>query len=265
MVTTAGNSPDDALVRLRLIEQFFERAHVSMWACDSDFKVVLWNKGAEEIYGRAAEDMIGQVFFEVFVDEAERDDAEQDTRRIIEYGETFRNFLAFDKGSDGRNRQMLTNCFRVIDPETKLRYQAEIAIEISDLEMKRNEHRTLRELSIARQAELRHAIQRNRDNLLTRIDRIRQEVDSTYRSISHEIDNFRTSARSRTRAGVEQMSDKMRSALESEHDLAEAQLENFRLRALAASTQAELDTVDNDVGKDPSLLTERLRRSQSLP
>lgn len=127
---------------------FFEQAHVSMWACDHEFRIVLWNEGAAKMYGRSAESVLGRRYDELFIDEAERDQSLADCLQIIREGTRFENFLALDHDARGNERQILTNCFRITDPATGVHYQAEIGVDIADLPVAQRNLRTLRELGL---------------------------------------------------------------------------------------------------------------------
>src|SRR5713101_6917936 len=85
----------------RLAAELCMQAHVSMWACDEELRIVLWNRGAEDIYGYPSEDVIGKRYLELFVDEAEREDSQADTERTIAKGVRYKNFLAYDRDPKG--------------------------------------------------------------------------------------------------------------------------------------------------------------------
>ena len=160
----------------RLAAELCMQSHVSIWACDAEFRIVLWNRGAEDIYGYPAEAVIGKRYLELFVDEDERDNSQQNTLNTITAGIRIKNLLGYDHDPVGKVRHMLINCFRITDPETGECYSAEIGIEISDLELRRDEHRTLRELGIAQRAARRSELQRRRDEIVFRVGRLRDEL-----------------------------------------------------------------------------------------
>jgi hypothetical protein len=91
---------------------------------------------------------------------------------------------------------MLTNCFRISDPETGEAYQAEIGVEISDLGLKDTEHRTLREVGIQRRTIERQTIEQRREQILTRVESLRSEVMKQYLVLKSELDSWRASAHS---------------------------------------------------------------------
>lgn len=135
---------------LPIYQALIENANISIWACNRDFEIVLWNKGAEQIYGYTKEEALGKNYLILFVDAPERLESERSCLETIEHGHIQRNSLAFDHSKFGRKCHMLTNCFPIRNPETDEIYQAEIGVEISDLRLKEDEHHSLREVGIER-------------------------------------------------------------------------------------------------------------------
>jgi hypothetical protein len=119
-----------------------------MWACNRQFKIVLWTAGSPKIYGHRTEDVLGKNYLELFVDASERKQSKIDCLRIIDNDYVQNNFLAYDVTKSVTHRTMLTNCFRIMDEDTGEPLQAEVAVDISDLELKKDEHRTLREAGL---------------------------------------------------------------------------------------------------------------------
>lgn len=167
--------------------EFFDGAPVSMWACDKDYKIVLWNSGAEAIYGVKKIDAIGRNYLTLFVDAAERAQSKVDCDRVINEGWTQYNCLAYDSGPTGRRRHMLTNVFRICHPLTGDHLQAEIGVEISDLGLKNDEHRQLREVGVACLAKDADSFERERSALVQQIDRVSLETTLVYRGRRHEL------------------------------------------------------------------------------
>ena len=105
----------DDLLGERLAVALIKSAHVSIWAADRDYKIVLWNSGAEKIYGHSEKDALGTNYLELFVDEVERERSAADCRRIIGTDYRQHNCIAYDHDTSGRRTHMLTNCFRITD------------------------------------------------------------------------------------------------------------------------------------------------------
>jgi len=142
------------------------KAPFTLWACNRKYEIVLWTGNCESIYKYRKEDAIGKNYLTLFVDELEKYQSEVDCNRIIDENYVQKNFLAWDISKDGNKRTMLTNCFRIWDEDNQEYLQAEIALEISDLELSDGEHRTLRELGVARQVQIKKIFGLMRSNVL---------------------------------------------------------------------------------------------------
>lgn len=256
--SSGGHAETDDVLRHRLILELFDNAHVSIWACDRNLQVRLWNKGAEDIYGRTAEEMIGRSYIEMITDQAERDASIKECHRIIDYGQKSRNFLAYDHDTSGRQLYMLTNCFRIIDPETGEKLQAEIGIEISDLEIQRDRHRTLRELGIARRTEKDLRFQQIKDDVIARIDSAIVEVNRVRASVLNEIELFREVGSTRNRSRIESTAVRLKQEIETEHRSAMVELGNLKLNAQISSDETGLRGVADQLGRDSTTWTDRI-------
>jgi PAS domain S-box-containing protein len=142
-----------ALREDRLKLAIIDRAPFTVWAVTRERRIVLWSTAAERMYGFTKEEALGRSWLELFVSEEEREQASIDCRRIIDEDYVQRNFLAYDRAENGTGLALLTNCFRIWDEEGQQYLQAEVALEIPELKPIIEEHRSLRELSIKRQAE----------------------------------------------------------------------------------------------------------------
>ena len=125
----------------------------TVWAVTREQRIALWSTAAERMYGFAKEQALGRSWLAFFVSEEEREQASIDCRKIIDEDYVQRNFLANDRAVNGTGRALLTNCFRIWDEEEHQYLQAEVALEIPELKPIIEEHRSLRELGIKRQAE----------------------------------------------------------------------------------------------------------------
>jgi PAS domain S-box-containing protein len=141
------------------------RSPFAIWASDRNCKIVYWSKQAEQVYGHKGQDAYGKDFVDLFVDLPEQQQARADCLTIIEQGTPWRNFLAFDQTCDGRRLTMLTNCFRVLDEKSGQFVQVEVGLDISDLDISREKHRTLRELGMAMLATQRRTVELERREL----------------------------------------------------------------------------------------------------
>lgn len=244
----------------RIATQLCMQAHVSMWACDEELRIVLWNRGAEDIYGYPAEAVIGERYLELFVDEDEREDSQADTESTIATGVRFKNFLAYDRDPKGRVRYMLTNCFRVTDPDTGKHFAAEVGVEISDLELRKDEHRTLRELGIARREAKRNEVQRLRDEIIFRIGRLSDELRYVRDRLMHELEAFVQASTGKAHAEAEAVFRRESARIKTEYSTIDLELENIKLRCETASSVDALHNAEELLGSDPSIWTDRLRQ-----
>jgi PAS domain S-box-containing protein len=146
-----------------------DRAPFTMWACDRNYKIVLWTKQCEQNYGFTKRQALGKDFIELFVSEPEKADACEDTVDIIDSDKVFSNFIAEDVAENGAPRYMLTNCFRIWDEENKQWLQAEVALEISDIDAAIKDHRNLREAGIALVAQKKRYLELEQKDLGTRV------------------------------------------------------------------------------------------------
>jgi signal transduction histidine kinase len=104
-----------------------------------------------KIYGYKKKDALGKNYVNLFVGELEGPDSISDCDSVIDEGKVFRNFLATDIANDGSKRVMLTNCFRIWDDQQKEYLQAEIGLDVSELEKSEERYRTLREMALEQQ------------------------------------------------------------------------------------------------------------------
>jgi len=132
----------------RLFLAIVKQAPFTMWASkgkEGNYEITLWNEGAEKIYGFKKDTALGKNYLDLFINDLEREESAADCEEVIQ-GQEFRNFLATDIAADGSRRIMLTNCFRIWDGTEYL--QAEVGLDVSELESSEEEYRTLREYGI---------------------------------------------------------------------------------------------------------------------
>lgn len=148
----------------------FDQLPFTVWASTKDFKIAFWNRSCENNYGFTKQEALGKDFVDLFVDPLEAENSRQDVVDIVEQGKVFRNFLAWDHSKDGSLRTMLTNCFRIYDEERKEYLQVEIGVEVSDLELRKDEHRQLRDLAKTKREEKLKLLGLIRTEILNRIN-----------------------------------------------------------------------------------------------
>lgn len=133
----------------RLKLEILKRLPFSMWACDRNFKIVLWTCQSEKMYNVPKEKAIGKNYLELFVDKLERPQSKRDCIDIIENDYQQHNCCAFDKKPDGSTLAIVTNVFRIWDEERKEWLQAEVGLDITDYDQNKKFLEKLRELELA--------------------------------------------------------------------------------------------------------------------
>jgi len=246
---------NDELRMNRLAAALVEEAHVSIWAADINFRIVLWNSGAEQIYGVQRSEALGKNYLELFVDEYEREQSRLDCLQIIRNGYRQNNCLAYDHSDAHAQKYMLTNCFRITDPQTGEAYQAEIGVEISDLGLKDKEHRTLREVGIERRAAERPSIEQRRQVILNGLEGLRAEVIKLYTVSKTELDSWRTLARTaEARDAIIPVTDAKMAALEAAYGDDLKALDLLGVEARTCSTLEGFDALRERCDKAPTFL-----------
>lgn len=157
--------PDDTL-KLSI----FDKSPFTVWACNKDFKIVLWNKKCEEIYNYSKAEAIGKSFLDLFVDGPEKEEARKDCLEIIEHDKRCDNFLAYDNDRKGQRRTMLTNCFRIWGPDANEWLQAEVGLQVDfELKLERHKHQELREIGIEMLQQTKMQIEAKKKELQARV------------------------------------------------------------------------------------------------
>jgi len=168
----------------------FERVPLTIWACNRNFKIVLWSGNCEEIYGFSAEQALGKNYLELFVDPPEREESRKECLKIVEEDTVQKNFLAYDRAKDGSKKTILGHCFRIFDEENNEYLQAEVALEISDLQLSIDKHHTLREAGIDRLAWTMRTVELMKRELTNRIDIVHSTILNVIRSRRDELDKY---------------------------------------------------------------------------
>lgn len=114
-----------------------DRSPFTIWASDRNCIIRMWEGQCESMYGRKKEEVIGQDFVDLFVAKDEQTAARRDQIEIIDKGKEFHN-IANDQGRNGNTLQLITNCFRVLDPESGEYWNAEMGVAIDYYEEEKN-------------------------------------------------------------------------------------------------------------------------------
>jgi PAS domain S-box-containing protein len=232
----------------RLKLALFDLSPFTAWACTRDFKIVFWNRRAEEVYGHSAAEALGKDFVELFVDAPEQQPARDDCLKIIDGGLTYTNFLAYDQKRDGRRLTMLTNSFRVYDDERHAYLQAEVGLEISDLSESESKHRTLRELGMQLLALQIRTLDTQRKAFNERLEaayhHARRKIDLKQQEVSSWIAKIEKST---GRAEAENIAKGDLAGITSQFGALESKHSELRQRIAGAKTIEGLDGMESDL------------------
>lgn len=123
----------------RLKLQILDNVDFTIWACDRDLNVKLWEGSCEKVYSIPKSEAISKNYLSLIVDPLERHQSKEDTLAIIDTGEPQHFRLCDDADGRGFPIQVITQCCRIEDDEeillhdgTTNRYlQAEMAINMN--------------------------------------------------------------------------------------------------------------------------------------
>jgi PAS domain S-box-containing protein len=233
---------------------FCRDAHVSMWACDEDFRIVLWNKGAEELYDRSADSVLGKRYDTLFIDEAEREQSLADCRKIIREGARFRNFLALDVDSRGRQKQMLTNCFRITDPETGHHYQAEIGLDIAELELAQTELRTLREVGLRNIVERDQTLKIRKEHIAAAVADLEKAVATHAEERTDQVDEIARGLSRRLKPQSAEPYQRRKAAISEARNAIVGSLRSLAQQVERADDLADIADVESELPERKELL-----------
>jgi PAS domain S-box-containing protein len=223
-----------------------ERCPFTVWACDRNFRIVLWNSVCEQVYGFNAKEALGADYADLFVDPVEEEQSREDCIRIIDKDVVFRNFLAYDHSANGRRQTMLTNCFRIWDDERQEYLQAEVALEISDLQLRIDEHRTLREVGVARLEQQKKMFDLKKSELISRLAAIYATRLGPIDQEQHRLDEYRDKLAKQkvVPEKIKEISKEGQQRLDIERKRIEKEKLDITSRIVNASTPEELDAIE---------------------
>ena len=225
----------------RLKLAILDRAPLSIWACNKKFEIVLWTVGSTKIYKYEKENAIGKNYLQLFVDPPERYQSLIDCCRIVDDDYVQTNCLAYDVNQDGEHRTMLTNCFRIWDEDNEEYLQAEVALDISDLELRRNEFFNLREAGNAR-------VESQRRTIIDRLQHIFAEKLNTYKQQKQELDKWVKGLRgSNVAAESGQTEGGLRKALDESKKKCQEKYHKLSVGLKNACSLEELDDIETEV------------------
>jgi len=120
----------------RLKLQILDWVDFTIWACDKNHKIVLWDGKCEQNYKISKNEAIGKNYLYLIVKDIERRQSEIDCDKIINTGEPQHFRLCEDEDSRGMPLQIITQCCRIYNDDDEP-LQAEMAIYIDFDKLKR--------------------------------------------------------------------------------------------------------------------------------
>lgn len=209
---------------LTVYREIVQQAPLSIWASlgvEDDYKLVAWNDGAAEVYGHSADYAIGKNYLDLIISDLEREDSASDCGQIISEGRVYRNFLATDEASDGSERVMLTNCFRVFHPVLGKHLQVEIALDVSEADLFSDEerrHRELREIaSVKKQTRRQLEAGTEINDLKLKISRLTRVLHETGKMLSY-VERSGIGLNEITREDIDRLIKRVDRNIREEHD-----------------------------------------------
>lgn len=176
----------------RLKLQIIDASPFTIWACDIDYKICLWERRCQELYGYSKNEAINKSFVELFVAPDERNKAELDCVDIIKNNKYLIN-LAGDINKYNNIIFLMTNCFKVTDIDTGDDLQAEIGLAISNSDWKKLND------------EYVQIIETNR-KLISKKDKLQTECDEFIQECFYRISELKKDIRSGEIQAVKQRS-----------------------------------------------------------
>lgn len=233
----------------RLNLEILRRLPFTIWACDRNFRIVLWNPVCEQVYGVGANEAIGAEYADLFVDPVEQQQSREDCIKTIERDVVFKNFLAYDHDADHKLRSMLTNCFRIWDGRRNEYLQAEVGLEISDLQLRTTEHRTLREVGVARLEQQKKIFDLRKSDLLSRLTVIYVRLMNAVGKEQDRLAAFREKlvAQNVNLVSVENLTKDGRRKADEETERIESKRRDISSSIFSASKPEEFEKIEADI------------------
>lgn len=234
----------------RLKLKILERIPFTMWACNRKFEIVLWTCGSACIYKYNKKDVIGKNYLDLFVHEVEREQSKKDCIEIIDNDMIQDNFIATDCSRNGKRPMLATNCFRIWDEETQEYLQAEVALDITNLQEKISEYNECRVNWAKEIGEKEKTMKTFRASLVNRLNEIhddkirslvRQEIERE--NYIKEIEKIRSKEEAnKLKLEYNKKNEKLRKALHDKKDYFKTQISN-------AKTADEFGKLDQEISQ----------------
>lgn len=169
----------------RLKLAILKKAPFTIWASDRNCIIKMWSGRCEAMYGLSEDEVLGKDFVPLFVAKDEQLAARRDQLKIIDDNAIFHN-IANDNSQNGNILHLITNCFRIRDPESGEYWSAEIGISMDHYEAEKKQL----EKNIA-ESRLIHSII---DNFRSSKNQMLEQLYDRRKNLMQEIDKSITAA-----------------------------------------------------------------------
>ncbi len=114
----------------RLKLDILEQMDFTIWACDKELNIKLWEGSCPKVYQITKDEALGHNYLKLFVEPVERRQSKEDTLRIIRTGTPQPFRYCDDVDGRGFPIQVITQCCRVYDDDNEP-LQAEMAVNMN--------------------------------------------------------------------------------------------------------------------------------------
>ena len=172
-----------------LMLEILKQMDFTIWACDRELKIQLWEGSCEKIYGKKREEAIGQNYLDMFVAPLEQYQSKKDALHIIDTGEPQGMRYCEDVDSRGFPIQVITQCCRIIEKKDgkEIPLQAEMAINA-------NIEKLIRESEefISIQKTEQKEIERSREDCISKLEACKKRILEAAEKRSDHFYSFMT-------------------------------------------------------------------------
>ena len=170
-----------------LMLEILKKMDFTIWACDRNLTIQLWEGSCEKIYGKKKDVAIGENYLEMFVSPLEQYQSKKDTLQIIDTGVPQGMRYCEDVDSRGFPIQVITQCCQIteIKDGKEIKLQAEMAINA-------NIEKLIRESKefISIQKKERKEIEQLREECISKLEACKRRVLEAAESQSDHFYSF---------------------------------------------------------------------------
>ena len=163
----------------RLKLDILSQMDFTIWACDKELNIKLWEGSCPKVYQVSKEDALNKNYLQLFVDPLEQAQSKEDTLEIIETGTPQPFRYCDDVDGRGFPIQVITQCCRVYDDDGSP-LQAEMAINMNYKKLIHDSEEFLKQ-----QLREKEEIEEARSEMLSLVDSCRKRLLETADSRSN--------------------------------------------------------------------------------